>query len=80
MAVFIGLQGLEFIGYVPNVEQTKVVITGIKVVYSILPAVLTLIAVLIFQMFPITQQVHAEIRAKIDARKLGDAAVETAGS
>jgi len=80
IAVFVGLQGLELIGYIPNVEQTQVVITGIKIVYCILPTVLTLIAVIIFQMFPITQEVHAEIRAKIDARKIDDAAVETAGS
>jgi len=80
IAVFIGLQGLELIGYVPNVEQTKIVITGIKFLYSILPGVLTFFALLIFQMFPMTEEVHSEIRAKLDAKKIEDTAVETAGS
>jgi len=69
LAIFIGLQGLEIIGYTPNIEQTPGVIFGMKVLYCLLPAVLYLVAAIIFQKFPITQEVHAEIRAKLDKRK-----------
>jgi sugar (glycoside-pentoside-hexuronide) transporter len=69
LAVFIGLQGLEQIGYQPNVEQTEQVKFGMKFLYCILPAVFHLIALLIFQKFPITPEVHAEIRAELEARR-----------
>jgi len=77
LAVFIGLQGLEQIGYQPNVEQTEEVIFGMKFLYCILPAVFHLIAVLIFQKFPITQEVHAEIRAQLEARRTAGAEAES---
>ena len=80
LAVFVGLQGLEIFGYVPNVTQTKIVITGITVLYSLLPASLNLVAVFIFQKFPITREVHAEIRAQLDARKSGNATALAAGN
>jgi sugar (glycoside-pentoside-hexuronide) transporter len=77
LAVFIGLQGLEQIGYQPNVEQTEGVKFGMKFLYCVLPAAFHLIAVVIFQKFPITEEVHAEIRAQLDARR---AAHDEAGS
>jgi Na+/melibiose symporter-like transporter len=39
-----------------------------KLLYCVLPAVLHLVALLIFQKFPITPEVHARIRAELDAR------------
>jgi GPH family glycoside/pentoside/hexuronide:cation symporter len=77
LAVFIGMQGLHRIGYVPNVEQTPEVIAGMKFLYCLLPAALHLVALLIFQKFPITPEVHAQIRAQLDAR---NAEPEAAGS
>jgi GPH family glycoside/pentoside/hexuronide:cation symporter len=68
LAIFIGMQGLERIGYEPNVEQSETVIEGMKFLYCVLPAALHLVALLIFQKFPITAEVHAQIRAKLDAR------------
>ena len=69
LAIFVGMQGLDRIGYVPNLEQTPDVIAGMKFLYCLLPAVLHLVALLIFQKFPITPEVHAQIRAQLDARK-----------
>jgi GPH family glycoside/pentoside/hexuronide:cation symporter len=69
LAVFIGMQGLDRIGYVPNVEQTPGVIEGMKFLYCLLPAVLHLAALLIFQKFPLTPEVHAQIRAQLNARR-----------
>jgi GPH family glycoside/pentoside/hexuronide:cation symporter len=68
LAVFVGLQGLDYIGYVPNVDQTPTVIEGMKFLYCVLPTVCHIVAIIIFQWFPITPEVHAEIRAKLDAR------------
>ena len=68
LAVFIGMQGLHRIGYVPNEAQTPEVIAGMKYLYCLLPAALHLVALLIFQKFPITAEVHAQIRAQLDAR------------
>jgi GPH family glycoside/pentoside/hexuronide:cation symporter len=68
LAVFVGLQGLEAIGYVPNVEQSESVIEGMKFLYCLLPAALHLVALLVFQKFPITPQVHAGIRKELEAR------------
>jgi GPH family glycoside/pentoside/hexuronide:cation symporter len=69
LAVFLGLQGLAAIGYAPNVEQSDGVVAGMKFLYCLLPALFNLVAFLIFQRFPITPEVHAEIRARLDARR-----------
>ena len=62
------MQGLEAVGYVPNQDQNETVVFGIKFLYCIVPAVCHLAAVLVFQRFPITAEVHAGIRAQLDAR------------
>lgn len=69
LAVFIGLQGLEYIGYEPNVDQSEEVIAGMKFLYCVLPALLQLVALLIFQRFPITSELHRQIRAELAARR-----------
>jgi GPH family glycoside/pentoside/hexuronide:cation symporter len=69
LAIFLGLQGLAAIGYAPNVEQDDGVIAGMKFLYCVLPALFNLAAFLIFQRFPITPEVHAAVRAQLDARR-----------
>jgi GPH family glycoside/pentoside/hexuronide:cation symporter len=73
LAIFVGMQGLEAVGYVPNQDQSETVIFGIKILYCIVPAVCHLAAVIIFQRFPITAEVHAGIRAQLDARRGAEA-------
>jgi GPH family glycoside/pentoside/hexuronide:cation symporter len=68
LAIFVGMQGLEALGYVPNQDQSETVVFGIKFLYCIVPACCHLAAVIIFQRFPITAEVHAGIRAQLDAR------------
>jgi GPH family glycoside/pentoside/hexuronide:cation symporter len=65
LAVFIGMQGLAYIGYVPNVEQTPQVVSGLLFLYGILPGVLQLVSVVIIQRFPITPEVHQDIRRQL---------------
>ncbi|MBW1884420.1 MAG: MFS transporter [Deltaproteobacteria bacterium] len=69
LAVFIGMQGLEYIGYEPNVDQSEEVIAGMKFLYCVLPALLQLVAFLIFQRFPITPERHERIRAELAASR-----------
>jgi Na+/melibiose symporter-like transporter len=69
LAVFIGMQGLETIGYVPNQEQTEPVIAGMKFLYCLLPAILNAVALITFQRFPITREVHEQIREHLQARR-----------
>jgi GPH family glycoside/pentoside/hexuronide:cation symporter len=71
LAAFIGLRGLHAIGYVPNVDQSESVVLGMKFLYCLLPGICHLVALLIFQKFPITPEVHARIRAQLDARAAG---------
>ncbi len=68
LALFIGMGGLELIGYVPNVPQTESVIWGMKFLYCLLPGVCYVAAILVFQLFPITPEIHAQIRAELDKR------------
>jgi Na+/melibiose symporter-like transporter len=68
LAVFAGLQGLDLIGYVPNVEQTASVIFGMKFLFCLMPAICHVVAVIVFLLFPITPEVHAQIRAELDKR------------
>jgi GPH family glycoside/pentoside/hexuronide:cation symporter len=69
LAVFIGMQGLEYIGYVPNQDQTESVIGGMKFLYCVLPATLNGVAILIFQRFPISREEHERIRLQLQARR-----------
>ena len=68
IAIFIGMQALDVIGYVPNQDQSEAVVFGIKFLYCLLPAACHLAAVIVFRRFPITAEVHANIRAQLDAR------------
>ena len=79
LAVFVGMEGLHAIGYTPNVDQTPAVILGIKVLYCILPAVCHVCAVVLFQRFPITPEVYADIRARLDSRGSGGPIGRAAG-
>ncbi len=65
IAIFIGLQGLDYVGYVPNVDQPPIVIGGLIFLYGVLPGTLQIFAALILNKFPITPEVHAEIRRKL---------------
>jgi GPH family glycoside/pentoside/hexuronide:cation symporter len=78
LAVFLGMQGLELFGYRPNVEQAPAVVEGMKFLYCLLPAIFHLAAVLVFQRFPITPEVHADIRRQLDARSQAAASVPSA--
>ncbi len=65
IAIFVGLQGLDYVGYVPNVDQPPIVISGLIFLYGVLPGTLQILSAVILNKFPITPEVHAEIRRKL---------------
>lgn len=65
VAIFIGLQGLDYVGYIPNVDQPPIVIGGLIFLYGVLPGTLQIVAAVIINRFPITPEVHAEIRRQL---------------
>ncbi len=76
LTTFIGLQALDYLGYVPNQEQTVTVLWGMKFLYCVLPAICMAVGVIVVNHFPIDQQEHQRIREEIDA-KTPQAAVPT---
>ncbi len=69
MTVFIGLQTLDLMGYVPNQEQIPQVWWSMKILYSIVPAIGFAIGYFLLRRYPITQKEHERIRAEIEAKK-----------
>ena len=71
--IFVGMHALDLAGYEPNVDQTTRVIWTIKTLYFILPAVCFATSCYLLRYYPITQQEHGRIRAKIEAKKIAEA-------
>jgi GPH family glycoside/pentoside/hexuronide:cation symporter len=60
---------LRFYGYVPNVEQTTHALFGIRLFFSIVPAVVILISLPFLIWYPITRQKHAALVRELAERK-----------
>lgn len=61
--------GLTMVGYVANQEQTALTITGIRVLMSGVPAVLSILSFFLFaKFFKIKGEFHKEMRAELDRR------------
>jgi GPH family glycoside/pentoside/hexuronide:cation symporter len=58
---------LQWVGYIPNVEQTETALFGIRFFYAVIPAVAMLICVPILFRYPITRESHAALRKEIAA-------------
>ena len=59
---------LNLFGYVPNVEQTTHALFGIRLFFSIVPAVVILISLPFLIWYPITRQNHAELVKELAER------------
>jgi len=82
VTLFVALQILAAVGYIPNVEQTPRVLLTMRLLYSVFPAACYGAALMMFQAYPITEAVHHDIQNRIAARgaRHGGAAVaESAG-
>jgi GPH family glycoside/pentoside/hexuronide:cation symporter len=60
---------LNLFGYVPNVEQTAHALFGIRLFFSIVPAVVILISLPFLIWYPITRQKHAALVQELVERK-----------
>jgi GPH family glycoside/pentoside/hexuronide:cation symporter len=69
LTVFIGMQALDKMGYMPNVDQPLRVWWTLKFLYSILPAICFGACYFLLRRYPITQEEHERIRAEIEAKK-----------
>ena len=61
--------GLKLFGYVEGVQQTATSLLGIRLMFSVLPAVLLLICVPLLMRYPITRETHAQVVAELEKRK-----------
>jgi GPH family glycoside/pentoside/hexuronide:cation symporter len=68
------IAALAAIGYVPNAVQTPDVQLGIRVIYALVPAVFGIASYFLARLYPITEAVHAEIKAGIAAHGRGELA------
>ena len=60
---------LHVIGYAPNVAQTPTTVTGIRVLYGPVPALVMLGALVAFWRFPLTRPRHQAVQATLSARR-----------
>lgn len=67
---------LGAVGFQPNVEQTEVVKWTILVLFSLVPAVITLTAMVLAFRFPINEAIHREILNGIEKHKRGEPATD----
>jgi Na+/melibiose symporter-like transporter len=74
--VGLALPILGWVGYQPNVEQTPEVVTTLKALYALAPAVLTVAGLLIAWNYPIGRREHGAILDAIEARRQGGTPVD----
>ena len=74
MGVMIMITGwvMQFVGYVPNQEQTMTVQVAIAFLYGMLPLIAYFIGAAIFSRFTLDEAEHTRIRAELDKRALSD--------
>ena len=70
--VGIGLPILGLAGYVPNSEQPESVVLALKSLYALVPSLCNLAAFLIALAYPISGELHHDIRQAIERREKGE--------
>ena len=69
LGVGVALWALGQLGYVPNVIQSDTVKLAIRVTYILVPVACYTVAFIIAWRYPLNREMHARIRAEIDARR-----------
>ncbi|RME69634.1 MAG: MFS transporter [Verrucomicrobia bacterium] len=64
---------LSFFGFVPNAEQSETALTGIRVLFSIMPAGFAVLTALSIFFYPITEERIQRIERELAERKQGSA-------
>ena len=73
LGVGVGLAALGMSGYTPNAEQTEQVQFTLRTLYALVPSICNILAFLIAMYYPISSNVHKDIRDAIALRKNGQA-------
>jgi GPH family glycoside/pentoside/hexuronide:cation symporter len=60
---------LGWFGYVANVDQGEAALFGIRMLFSVIPAVVALLLLIAFQYYPLNGDKLREIEAELDARR-----------
>ena len=60
---------LQLFGYIPNVEQSARALFGIRLFFSIVPAVVLILSLPFLIWYPITRKNHAELVKELAERK-----------
>jgi GPH family glycoside/pentoside/hexuronide:cation symporter len=76
LGVGVSLSILGLVGYEPNVEQTPSVVFTLRVLYALVPCICNAVAFFVLLPYPISKQVHEDIREAIDQRKKGGAIID----
>jgi len=71
LGVGVGLAALGMSGYTPNVEQSEQVQFMLRTLYALVPSVCNILAFAIAMAYPISSQVHKDIRDAIAQRQNG---------
>jgi GPH family glycoside/pentoside/hexuronide:cation symporter len=71
VGIGVGLSVLGLAGYTPNAEQSESVVLALRVLYALVPSICNLIAIFIALAYPISGNLHQEIRQAIVQRQSG---------
>lgn len=71
VGIGVSLPILGLVGYVPNAEQPESVLLTLRILYALVPSMCNLVGLLIALAYPISSQLHEDIRAAIEQRKKG---------
>ena len=71
LGVGVGLAALGMSGYTPNVQQTEQVQFTLRAMYALVPSICNILAFVIAMAYPISNQVHEDIREAIALRQNG---------
>lgn len=74
--VGVGLALLGASGYVPNIKQSENVVFMLRILYTLTPCICNVLAILIAVKYPITNEIHKDIRHKIETRFAGEPVID----
>lgn len=69
LGIWVSGLALYWFGYVPNVPQDDTALLGIRLFFSLIPALALIISLPILIRYPITQQSHAEVVKELQRRE-----------
>ncbi len=72
IGIGVGLAALGMAGYTPNVEQTQKVQFILRMLYAFIPSLFNLLGLLVALAYPISDQIHAEIKQAIEKKRAGE--------